>query len=89
MDIGRQRRFLEGRGFDIRLDRDLEEVLGASETSHSQRERKRKDSWLISCPPSWRKLFRGMFIVDSSSASIGVLFYSVFTDSWMMIVDWE
>ena len=89
LDIEGQRGFLEGRGFDVRLNRDLDKVLGASETSHSQRERKRKDSWLISCPPSWRELFRGMFIVDSSSASIGVLFYSIFTDSWMMIANWE
>ena len=33
--------------------------------------------------------FGGTFIVCSSSAFIGVLFYFVFTDSQMMIVDWE
>lgn len=65
-------------------------VLGASKTSLTQRKRKEKDGWLISYQPSWRELFRGMFIVDSSSASIGMLFYSIFfTDLWMMIVGQE
>ena len=48
----------------------------------------RKDSCSISCLPSWRELFEGAFIVYSSSASIGVLFYFVFSDSQMMIVYW-
>ena len=33
--------------------------------------------------------FQGTFIAYSSSASNGVLFYFVFTDSQMMSVDWE
>lgn len=69
---------------------DREKVEGGdAETGDSQREKRWKDSGLISCPPSWRELFRGTFIVDFSSASIGVHFYSVFTDSRMMNVDGE
>ena len=33
--------------------------------------------------------FQGTFIAYSSSTSNGVLFYFVFTDPRMMIVDWE